>query len=298
MEGATVRAQSGFEYLSTYTWALLIITIVLGLFYFFTILPNTIAPNYCSFQTSISCKDFVAGDFHGNTDIAFVLVNLQEYPINQPRVLINIDKSNYTSQICAYGNIPTGGSFICSITLPKSATIPPRQRLQANLYLVAQYCGTSSSYISGGNCTNSTFEYYPGILTTMVGNLTNSEITLSLSAVKSVVGDNGTHDGLNATVSVFGSRISGASVSFSVNGSGAELGSTSAITSSSGEARNYIYSTEPGEYNITASYSTYNASIDVTFSKIENYSIIPYFVSKTGSIGGLAGDMLNVDGTE
>ena len=73
-----VKAQSGFEYLSTYTWALLIITIVLGLFYFFTILPNTIAPNYCSFPAYISCKDFMAGTTNGITTIAFVMGNMQQ----------------------------------------------------------------------------------------------------------------------------------------------------------------------------------------------------------------------------
>ena len=295
---AAVKGQSGFEYLSTYTWALLIITIVLGLLYFFTILPNAISPSYCSFQTSISCVDYIVGNIHSNTTLAFEISNLQEYPIYQPRILVNIGKTNFTSGLCAYGQVPTGGSFLCSITLPKKFGVPNGQRLQADLYLVSQYCGTSHTYVSGGKCTNSTYEYYPGILTTTVHNITNGSIIVSVYPSKPIVADNGTHDGLNATVSVYGTRIDGASVAFTVNGTGATLGSSSAITSGPGYARNYIYSTTPGKFNVTVSFSTYNASVNVTFSKVQDYSIVPSFISKTGSVGGLAGDMLKVDGKE
>lgn len=292
------RAQAGFEYLSTYTWALLIITIVLGLLYFFTVLPNTIAPNYCSFQTSVSCKDFVVGTMNGSTSIAFVIGNLQQYPIYQPRVLVDVKNTNYTSQVCTYGYVATGGSFICTITLPKKDSIPVGQRLQANAYLLAGYCGTSAAYVAGGNCTNATTEYYPGILTSVAKKLTSDNISISLIASQPVVADNGTYDGLTALVSVYGTRVGGANVYFTINSTKPKLGAQYAITNSYGEAADYAYSTTPGYFNVTASYSRFNASTDIRFSKVQGYIIVPSFISSTGSVGGLVGDMLQIDGKE
>ena len=298
LASTAIKAQSGFEYLSTYTWALLIITIVLGLFYFFTVLPNTIVPNYCSFQASVSCKDFMAGTVNGSTTIAFVIGNLQQYPIYQPRVLVDLKNTNYTSDTCTYGYIPTGGSFICTVTLPKKESLAVGQRLQADVYLLAGYCGTSAAYVSGGNCTNATIEYYPAILNTVVQKFKSDNISVSIMASKPVVADNGTHDGLFASVSVYGTRIGGASVYFAINGTGAKLGYPSAITVSNGYATDYAYSKVPGTFNVTASYSDVNASTSIRFSKVQNYIVVPTFISKTGSVGGLVGDMIQIDGKE
>ncbi|MEM3280319.1 MAG: hypothetical protein QXR29_03570, partial [Candidatus Micrarchaeaceae archaeon] len=56
-----VRAQSVVEYLITYSWALIIIAVILGILFFALYAPSAIAPSACSFVSGAYCQGMVFG---------------------------------------------------------------------------------------------------------------------------------------------------------------------------------------------------------------------------------------------
>lgn len=57
--GALKRAQSSFEYLTTYGWALIVVVVVLSvLFYLGVFSPQRIAPSSCTLQSGMTCYGY------------------------------------------------------------------------------------------------------------------------------------------------------------------------------------------------------------------------------------------------
>ncbi|MCL5431117.1 MAG: hypothetical protein M1564_02355, partial [Candidatus Marsarchaeota archaeon] len=60
-ESSKKRLQSATEYLITYSWALLIIAVVIVLLYLYIAVPNRVVPSSCVFVTGAQCIDIVVG---------------------------------------------------------------------------------------------------------------------------------------------------------------------------------------------------------------------------------------------
>lgn len=71
------RGQAALEFLLTYSWAILVVIVIIGALAYFGVLnPTNFIPQQCTFQAGIGCQDFVydAGDGTvGNQDDLLVL---------------------------------------------------------------------------------------------------------------------------------------------------------------------------------------------------------------------------------
>ena len=58
-----LRAQAAFDFLTTYAWALIAITIIVGAFLYFAVLnPKETLPSRCIFSSEIGCRDAKIGE--------------------------------------------------------------------------------------------------------------------------------------------------------------------------------------------------------------------------------------------
>ncbi|MCL5430398.1 MAG: YncE family protein [Candidatus Marsarchaeota archaeon] len=150
-----MRAQSAIEYLATYGWALLIIVIAIAMILLFITVPSGAASNACSFTTSIvKCNDFVLGSNTASqtTTFAINITNMQQYPIENPTLVVSILNNNYTVSTCAPQYVAAGGSILCYGSMPVSTSYG--QLFSGSMYLGISNCALSSNYINSGECSN------------------------------------------------------------------------------------------------------------------------------------------------
>lgn len=144
-----VRAQSALEFISTYAWGLLILTIVVAVLLAFITLPSTSVPNQCSFTSTVTCVDFVLGSSAGKvTTMTINITNSQQYPILNPDLIVEVNGKNSSSAICTPADVNPGEALSCSLTLPVNTSLGTL--LAGDLYLSIDNCALSSNYIGSG----------------------------------------------------------------------------------------------------------------------------------------------------
>ncbi len=146
------KGQSAFDFLITYSFAIFIIAIIIGLLFFFVLLPQTIPPNECSFPNSINCIDMI---FMVNTTshisiMAILANNKNDYPIFGPNLTISINGVN-TTGLCGPQFVPPGGKIFCVVNSTKyGASI--NQFEAGNLYMSSNECETVSNPYNATQC--------------------------------------------------------------------------------------------------------------------------------------------------
>jgi hypothetical protein len=229
------------DFLVTYGWALLIVSIVLVLLYTYTTLPATIVPNTCSFYSGIGCTDIVLSP----NALTLYLVNLQTFPINTPNVIASINNQNTIVGACVPNFVLPGGSMACTVNaLPVS--IPLGMLSSGSLYLSAAYCGLVNNYAMTGNCISAPIQAYSGSFaahsepaTSPIPYASNYVIYVSARNASQIYGT--ALDPIYAQVMLGNYPVSGETVSFTVNNVGFYLQPTSTITNMTGNAMGYIW---------------------------------------------------------
>ncbi len=153
-ESSKKRLQSATEYLITYSWALLIIAVVIVLLYLYIAVPSRVVPSSCVFVTGAQCVDIVVGTnitTHA-TKLALFLVNTQTFPILKPTLFASFSGQNTSEYSCGPSYVLAGGAVICIINVPKNTTLG--QFLTGSLYLKANYCGLVPNSSSTSACAS------------------------------------------------------------------------------------------------------------------------------------------------
>ncbi|MGC8648981.1 MAG: hypothetical protein ACP5UN_02055 [Candidatus Micrarchaeia archaeon] len=146
------KLQSAFEFLVTYGWALLLIAIIVGLLFYFFKIPANSSSNTCNFQNIFLCNKIFAS-MNSSTNTLFlyiILINQQQYPIENAIIIANINNQNTTSTICTPSFINTGNYLYCNINTGLNVT--PQSVLSGKLYLNFSNCGLVANYLSTKNC--------------------------------------------------------------------------------------------------------------------------------------------------
>ena len=273
---STKHAQSAFEYLITYGWALLILAVVLIILFYFTTVPSKVVPNTCQFATGAYCEDMVLGTVASThaTVVAFIATNLRKYPIMNPTITVEQNGVNSTPAACSPNFVLPGGAIFCELNT--SAKSNPYQFIAASLYVSAVYCGFSATPGTPAGCANGGVkEVYSGSFagTTQPISSSSSLLSVSLSANRTVQPANNSHDGLYATVRLLGYPVTGASVGFNAtytsNGTDAvppySLSRGFAATNATGAAIDSIWGAVPGNITVTASYGSHSAQVKIKF---------------------------------
>ncbi|MEM0150052.1 MAG: hypothetical protein QXW10_04105, partial [Candidatus Micrarchaeaceae archaeon] len=140
------QAQSALEYLVTYGWAILLVSIIIALLYLYVIVPKVIVPSSCTFVSGAYCNDLMVGTnvtTHA-TMLAVFLTNTQPYPIQDPKLYAKISNTSTIASPCEPKFVLPGGSMICTVALPVSTSLGTF--VSGSVYLNATYCGLAPNY--------------------------------------------------------------------------------------------------------------------------------------------------------
>ncbi|MGC9157284.1 MAG: hypothetical protein ACP5GD_03830, partial [Candidatus Micrarchaeia archaeon] len=193
------KAQSAMEYLLTYSWAILIIAIIISLLLYFTLAPFYIAPNSCTFVRGVYCKGMIFASNALSTKVGMFLSNLQSYPLLNPTVSLNVSGVAYAGT-CLPSFVLPGGAIICNVTLPQKALALGALE-SGKIYLSAIPCPSGNATL----CKTSAPQTYLGGFTAHVSPLFSSTTaTISLSVLNTSQAANGAKDPLVATVKMLG----------------------------------------------------------------------------------------------
>ncbi|MCL5434033.1 MAG: hypothetical protein M1538_03630 [Candidatus Marsarchaeota archaeon] len=156
-----MKIQSAFEFLITYSWAILIISIMIGLLYYFMNLPNTSSQNLCSMESTFLCKTTAFTNYTTNT--AFINLNFtnnQDYPIENAFVIVGLNGKNLTQTSCAPILVETGNTLNCSVNTEMN--IAPSTVISGKIFLSFGDCALVPNYVSTKNCNNAPIDIVEG----------------------------------------------------------------------------------------------------------------------------------------
>ena len=279
------HAQSAFEYLVTYGWALLILALVLVILFYFTSVPSKVVPNTCQFTTGAFCEDIVLGSVATThaTVVAFIATNMRKYPVMNPALTIVQNGVNSTPVACSPDFVLPGGAIFCEVNTQIKSN--PYQFVASSIYLSAVYCGFSATPGTPAGCANGGVrESYSGSFAGSTQPVSSTSLlSISLSAANPVQPANGSADALTATVKLQGYPVTGASVGFNAtyasNGTDAlppfALKSGFSDTNSTGVAIDSIWGSVPGNLTVTASYGNHSASVPIRFIPSVEVRFVP-----------------------
>ncbi|MGC8670035.1 MAG: InlB B-repeat-containing protein [Candidatus Micrarchaeia archaeon] len=250
-----IRAQSGLEYLLTYGWALLIISIVVVLLYLYVMVPSHIIQSYCNFVDGAYCNDMIVGTNLSShaTEVAVFLSNIQKYPIVNPKLNIKIDNVSTGAYNCSPNFVLPGGSIICAV--PLSIKTDLGTLVTGSMYLNALYCGLSKNYSINHNCSSAPEQVYSGYFNAHAVPLVSPNASISLSAVNYTNAANNAKDPLIATVKMLGYPLKGATVYFNESNTIYSLSPNNTETNAEGQALSYVWGMAKGNLTVYASYA-------------------------------------------
>lgn len=294
-KSTTKKAQSAMEYLVTYSWAILIITIVVAILYFYYSIPTQIVSNSCTFVNGAYCTDFIIGTNTAthNTTLGFFLTNLQSYPLVNPKMYAHVGNSNSIAYDCSPHVVLPGGSMICVVNVSTSTSIG--SFLSGSLYLNATNCGLSaSSYLATHNCSKAVNQTYTGSFVGHAAGLVSTKSSITLTASNYTQSANGALDQLNATVTLLGYPLNGGTVNFTVNNTAFSVSPNMTNTNVKGVAVSDLSGNSAGGVLVTASYAGLSSSIVVKFIAPVYLIFVPKNFTYCSTSG--AGTVATVDG--
>ncbi len=257
------RGQNAIEYMSVYSWAVLLLVLVIVMFYFYARIPGALVPKSCAFVSGITCDDFVVGTTatSGNTTyIAFLLSNGKPYAMERPLLTVSFNASN-VSVPCEPSYVAPGGAIVCELAIGTGMKMG--DILRVPVYVRTNYCGLSSNI---STCYDAPVETYTGGLRAIDTMLVSNSITLQVYPKNSTAPADGSPDPVYARFFFFGSELRNVPINFSVNSTGAKLGAPQVVTGMNGYAEDPLYAASGGKVAITAKYGNASNSTVVNFT--------------------------------
>ncbi|MGC8571711.1 MAG: hypothetical protein ACP5RI_00100 [Candidatus Micrarchaeia archaeon] len=156
-----MKIQSAFEYLVTYSWAILIIAIIVGIIYYFMSIPSTSSQNLCSMEDSFICGISASMNYTTNTVYIYLnFTNTQAYPIENAIAIVTLNNQNFTSKTCAPFIVNTGNMLDCSINT--NMNITPDTVISGKIFLNFNNCELAPNYLSTKNCAGAPIQTVAG----------------------------------------------------------------------------------------------------------------------------------------
>ncbi len=261
----SVRGQAALEYLITYSWAILLLVMLVSFLYFYVVVPKAITPSSCNFAIGLYCDDIILGSnltTHATT-LALLLTNEQPYPIENPFIFANVNGTNTSYSRCNPQFVAAGGEITCELPLNTQTRLG--DFMGGRLYINASYCGFAQNQTSPLECSAVPFETYVGQFSS------HAQAQVKLGTSINLTGSNigsvpvNTSVTLYATVDLMGYPLKGATVNFTENSTTSKLSQRFVTTNPSGVAEDFITSTSPLTVNVIAEYAGYNASYLINF---------------------------------
>ena len=296
----SMHSQSALEYVMTYSWAILIAIIVVALLYFFVLAPQNVVPQQCTFANGAYCRSvFFGSDPTGQhaTIIGVYLTNTQDYPVVNPSLKINVSGTAVTANCNptypANLLVLPGGAVICYANFPESG-IQLGTLEAARLNFAAIPCQSGNA----DQCSaTAPVQTYVGSFTAHVSQAENELPVginlLVLNATTNTLIADGTKDKMNATVTMYGYPLLGATVQFTSNVPFTNIYPTASTSDSNGNATSYVSSLTPGNAMLTANFIGYTANVVISFLPAV---YVTYQINGQACSGNPGATALTVDG--
>jgi hypothetical protein len=259
------RAQSAIEFVTSYSWLLLIIAIVLILLYMFIGAPSTVVPSACSFENGVYCNDIIlaANTSTHTTKLLLLMTNTQPYPIANPSMYAQINGVNTSVASCEPSLANAGSQLFCIVALPLNSSL--NAFVTGQVYLNAKYCGLPGSPVSKGSCPVYQEETYTGEFSAHAQpyGIGKQFATITLQASNSTLAA-GSNETIYAIVKFAGIPVRNAIVNFSVNATAGRVMPGSASTNETGVAQALLHGYSPANVSLTVTYG--NISTNSIFS--------------------------------
>lgn len=261
----TYDSQAAMEYLTSYSWFIILLVVIISLIFLYLVAPQQIVPSTCTFNTGLYCKDIVMGTnlITHTTTMSLSLVNVQAYPIRNPSLLAQVNNVNTTPVTCTPTFVLSGGDIICTLDL-QTNTVINELRL-GNLYLMANACGLSVNYSIRRNCSTAPQQTYIGSFNAHAAPLISTQSTISLSVANATQTAGLGKDQLYATVKILGYPLAGATVNFTANNLMYTISPNVTTTNTIGTALSYIWGSQPNNVLVTASYAGLSSNAVIQF---------------------------------
>lgn len=251
-------AQASVEYLSTYAWAFVAISILMASLYFFFALPPSAVPARCTFIYGITCVGVQVGTNTVASAVDLYLANGQQYDlVGNTVATVVMGQYGTANAICIPANIPAGGITICNVLLPNKIGLNKvGQQVGATVYLNTSVC------LSGpiSNCQQRQPVAYTGNFTTQIGG--NAKPILPTIGSPYMLAANYPHNTqtkIIVNVKVFGAGARGAAVYFTTTGS-AQINPPLVLTDTTGNATAYIRDPSAQTVTVTATFGSVSSS--------------------------------------
>ena len=258
--GSKSRGQAAVEFLFTYTWAFMIIAIIIGVLLYFLSIPQTLIPPRCSFPYGIECRGIIIGSNSVATQVYLILINAQQYDLVGPtNAMINTSSYGSANAICNPSNSISGGTILCSGSL--SSRILPSHAVSGSITFNSFVCLSGSAQ----NCQSERSVTYLGNFSGYSGSYTGG-LPVSMTLYKSEASTGASAPVLfTANVRIMGMPAEGAAVEFTTNApTSATMEPTYSLSWSDGNATSYFSSPTSGSYNVIASFVGISASNVIT----------------------------------
>lgn len=153
-----MRSQSSIEFLTTYSFLILILSIAVSVILFIATAPTLTIPSQCSSFTGPTCN---LAQIYTNQSLSYSMTTLsftnsQSVPVNIISISVTIKASPYTGY-CTPTFLYPGEQTTC--VAQTGGTLSVSSLIQGYYQLNAQYCNSGVLYLSRANCTYETIAY-------------------------------------------------------------------------------------------------------------------------------------------
>ncbi len=241
-----LRLQSAVDYLTTYGWAIIVISISLAFIYFYVQGQVLLSSSTCAFGTVLRCTDLIFGSNSMGTYVQITLANGQEYAIANVVAALNLTNyGTYTMSCSPYYVLP-GGKIMC--------TVPSRLPVLgintgASGYLVVNE--SVCTVLGSTSCQTHIRESFNGTFSSTVGpSITPISCTMNANTIPSSLVF-GTASTVYANVLISGQPVAGITVGFSTTSTHASFSQDYALTNANGTASVSVFDTQAESVPIT-----------------------------------------------
>ena len=240
-----LRLQAAVDYLVTYGWAIIVISISLAFIYFYLQGQVLSLPSRCSLGTEVICTDLALGSntATATTAMQIVLVNGQQYSVENAIATVNISGYGDYSPICSPFYVLPGGKVICSVTGLPSMHI--NSGASGYILFNESVCTT----IGTTSCSKYFRESFNGTYgTTVSPSVPSVSCTMTANALQPTA-TAGTSITMDANVLLSGSPVQGITVGFVSSSSHSSFSQNYALSNPNGTAS--VSVTDPQAESVT-----------------------------------------------
>ncbi len=153
-----LHIQSAMEFLTTYSWAFLLIAVMLSVLFMIAFIPKTIISNSCNFYSGFYCYDSVLSNTYSPTntptgsELKVLLSDTQVGTISISSFNAILGNSNSFNSLCTNSTLHQGSKTLCTATF--NSIINRGVIEMGSLYIRGNYCAGAISSLSTGSCSS------------------------------------------------------------------------------------------------------------------------------------------------